>query len=213
MIIDLHVHTIKYSKCSLIDPDDAVSMAKKHGMDAICITEHNAIWSREETEQLSEIHNFLILRGIEVTTREGHILVFGLDSFDKKMKNLETLRLIAKNENAVMFAAHPFRRPIYPQRGYGDWELTIPVELAANRRIFNFVDGLEVFSNRSEPEESLISLKVGQYRNLKTIAGSDAHEFKKVGSSATVFPCNITDESNFIEALRDEYYYGIDIGY
>ena len=212
MIIDLHVHTNKYSKCSSLAPDEAILRAKERGLDGICLVEHNAIWSKEELEQLSARHKYLVLRGMEVDTGYGHILVFGLDSYSKEMRDIERLRTIVEKKGGLMIAAHPFRTPIYPQGGYGDWQLSLPVEQGVRRRVFSLVDGIEVFNSRSKPNEGLLALKISQFLQLKTVAGSDAHKVPEVGASATVFTDTIKDEEEFVMALNNDNYYGINLG-
>jgi predicted metal-dependent phosphoesterase TrpH len=212
MIIDLHVHTNKYSKCSLLPPDEAVKRAKAHGLDGICLVEHNAIWDKEEIKYLCESHKYLVLRGMEVDTGYGHILVFGLDSYSKEMQDIEWLRAIVKQRGGLMVAAHPFRTPVYPQNAYGDWQLNLPFEQGVKRRLFSLVDGIEIFNSRSKPGESLFSLKIAQFLHLKTVAGSDAHKLSEVGASATVFNDTIKDEESFLRVLSDDSCYGVNIG-
>ena len=209
MIIDLHVHTDRYSKCSSLSPDLAVRNAKSQGLDGICFMEHNAMWDRKDTEELSRGYDFLIFRGMEVATDMGHILVFGIDQYNKKMKSIKALRSVVQAVNGTMIAAHPFRRPLYPNRGYGDWELTISPDVGAKREIFNMVDGLEVFNGKSSLVESMISLKIGKDLRLKNVAGSDAHSPSEVGKSATFFDIDIHNEDDFLKALKNCYCCGV----
>ena len=62
-----------------MSPDQMMEAAKEAGLDGICITEHNKIWTAEEAAALSEKHGLLVLRGIEITTTGGDILVFGME--------------------------------------------------------------------------------------------------------------------------------------
>jgi len=213
MIIDLHVHTNKYSKCSSLAPGQAISLAKERGLDGICLVEHNAIWRPEEIRQLAEEYNYLVLRGMEVETGYGHILVFGLDSYHREMGDIAKLRTMVEQEKGIMIAAHPFRTPVYPQGGYGNWELTLPLELGLKRRLFSLVDGIEVFNSRSKAKESLLSLKISKSLALKTAAGSDAHKLSEVGTSVTVFNSIIRNEEDFLLALSRDNYYGVNLGF
>ena len=212
MIIDLHVHTDRYSQCSSLSPESAIMTAKLRGLDGICFMEHNAIWNREDTEELSYMHDFLVVRGMEVGTDMGHILVFGVEQYEKQMKSIKALNSLVKADHGTMIAAHPFRRPLYPNRGYGDWALTILPEVGAKREIFSMIDGMEVFNGRSSPSESLISLKVSKDLVLKDVAGSDAHSPQEVGKSATFFPVEIQNEDDLLNALRNGDCYGVHFG-
>ena len=77
MRIDLHVHTKALSSCSIIDPEELIGEARKLGLDGICITEHNAVWSPEDIASLNAKSDVRFFRGNEVTTNQGHIVVFG----------------------------------------------------------------------------------------------------------------------------------------
>jgi len=213
MIIDLHVHTKTYSRCSEISVEQAVSVAKERGLDGLCLMEHDAIWPQSEIEKLRQRFDYLILRGMEVETNYGHILVFGLEDFHREMKDIERLRSIVVREKAIMIAAHPFRTPVYPQNAYGVWELTLPLEQATKRRLFSLVDGLETSNYKSKPQESLLSIRVGQCLRLKTVAGSDAHKPFAIGTSVTVFNAEIRDEKDLLEVLHSDHYYGINLGH
>ena len=63
MLIDLHNHTTPRSACSVMTPDDLVDFARRAGLDALCITEHDRIWKADELRELSEKHDFPLLRG------------------------------------------------------------------------------------------------------------------------------------------------------
>ena len=91
MIIDIHTHTYPTSVDSFIDADELIEEAKRIGLDGVCITDHewdracghcitdhDGFWDHREVEDLSKRHNFLVLPGCEVTTEEGHVLVYGL---------------------------------------------------------------------------------------------------------------------------------------
>ena len=76
MLIDLHCHTKVHSPCSALTPDALVRAAQARGLDGVCITEHDALWPLAEIEILTRTMQFLVLRGMEVTTEVGHVLVF-----------------------------------------------------------------------------------------------------------------------------------------
>ena len=76
----MHVHTSRYSPCSRIDPKDLVQTASEAGLDAIVITEHGRMWSRDEVEELrrsAPTNKLVVLAGAEIYTGRGDILVFG----------------------------------------------------------------------------------------------------------------------------------------
>ena len=61
---DLHVHTT-YSKDSLITPKDLVYYAKKRGLNAVAVTDHNQL---EGAYKIAKETDFLIIPGMEVSS-------------------------------------------------------------------------------------------------------------------------------------------------
>ena len=43
MFIDLHIHEMSYSKDSYLSLEEIVSIAKQHGLGAVCITDHDCM--------------------------------------------------------------------------------------------------------------------------------------------------------------------------
>jgi len=81
MIIDLHTHTRPMSDDSYLEPAELIQRAKRNGLDAICLTEHDWFWNKDALSKLSREHDFLVLPGVEMNTEEGHMLVFGLEEY------------------------------------------------------------------------------------------------------------------------------------
>ena len=83
--------------------------AAARGLDGICLTEHNALWSDEEARALSERSGVRVLPGMELGTDVGHVLVFGLPRFTPELLAIESLLPIVAAEGAAMALAHPMR--------------------------------------------------------------------------------------------------------
>jgi predicted metal-dependent phosphoesterase TrpH len=67
---DLHVHTT-YSRDSVITPKELVFFAKKRGLTAVAVTDHNQV---EGALAIAKQTDFLIIPGIEVSSLNGHIV-------------------------------------------------------------------------------------------------------------------------------------------
>ena len=72
--VDLHVHTT-YSKDSLITPKDLVYYAKKRGLNAVAVTDHNEL---EGAYKIAKETDFLIIPGMEVSSSDGHIVALNV---------------------------------------------------------------------------------------------------------------------------------------
>src|SRR4051812_13329400 len=110
MLIDLHPHTWPRSHDSVLNPDDLIVRAKAAGLDAIAFTEHDTLWDMKSVEELRAKHNFMVLAGVEISTDEAHILVFGIDKSVFGMHRSRELANYVEAANGAMVAAHPYRR-------------------------------------------------------------------------------------------------------
>lgn len=93
---DLHIHSSR-SDGGLL-PAEILVMAKKIGLKAIAITDHNTVEGVKEAQKEARAFGIKVLPGVELdTTYKGydfHILGYGMDLENKKFK--ETLRKIGR---------------------------------------------------------------------------------------------------------------------
>ena len=81
MLIDIHTHTYPTSDDSELTPEELISEAKRIGLDGICLTDHDGFWDPGDVEKLGKDNDYLVIPGCEVTTEEGHLLVYGLSEY------------------------------------------------------------------------------------------------------------------------------------
>ena len=72
--MDLHVHTC-YSYDATTTLREVVAYAKKRGLDGVAITDHDTLRGALRLIQESE---FIIIPGVEITTRQGHVLALNI---------------------------------------------------------------------------------------------------------------------------------------
>ena len=79
MRFDLHLHTTRHSPDSLMGPFMMLRQAREVGLQGVVITEHDWLWTEEELQELRQAApDLFVFSGIEVSTREGHFLVYGV---------------------------------------------------------------------------------------------------------------------------------------
>jgi predicted metal-dependent phosphoesterase TrpH len=200
--VDLHVHTSPASPCSNAPVDALIAEARSIGLDAICLTDHNYLWTAEAVDRLRQQHGFLVLRGNEVTTDQGDVLVFGFETAVAGIVKLADLAPRVRQAGGYLIAAHPFRGFLT----FGSDELGLTTEKAAARPMFRLVDALEVLNGKVTPDENAFSAKVAAALNLPATGGSDAHEVAEIGQYATRFSVAIHNESELIESLHSGRY-------
>ena len=200
--IDLHVHTYPASACSSAPEGELIQEAKRIGLDAICFTDHNFVWDAERITALQKKHQFLILRGNEITTNQGDMLVFGLDEDIKGIITIESLREKVMAANGFIIAAHPFRGFLTFDAAH----LGMTPQKAMQNPLFKQVDALEVLNGKVTPRENQFAHQVAEGLNLPATGGSDAHAVSEVGQYATRFSRPIQNEAELVEALKNDAY-------
>ena len=186
MLIDLHTHSTAYSNCSAVRPDDLVVAAKTAGLDAICLTEHDAFWPLALVRELGEKHGLVVLRGVEVTTEVGHVLVYGIEHWRPGLGTVEALHDFVREQDGLMFLAHPSRRYGRPADGMTG----------------TLFDSLEVMNASEGHLQNSMAAALARTCRLPGIGGSDAHTAAEVGGAATRLAKPVETESELIAELR-----------
>ncbi|MBD3314194.1 MAG: phosphotransferase [Chitinivibrionales bacterium] len=190
MLIELHCHTARHSRCSRIDPVALVKRAEEKNIQGVVITEHHYVWKPEELKELrvkSEAsRHFLILSAQEVGTDFGHVLVFGVNESLRRNSSMADLR--RDHPEAALVLAHPWRGGSSPS----DERLTSTL-----------LDGVEVFSGNQDVRENCRAL--ARWHRLKFIAtaGSDAHQVSAVGTLPTYFDHPVETIEELAEEIRN----------
>jgi predicted metal-dependent phosphoesterase TrpH len=193
MKIDLHNHTTTSSQCSILDVRDLITQAQKMGLDAVCVTEHNTLYGGKVAENLGVEMGFLVIAGQEVSTADGDILAFGMQSEGLQGIAVVDLCELAKKENAVLIPAHPYRA----------WGNGIDDLIFAYAKYFVAIEGLNPHCSDDENKKAVDGAKkIG----LPITAGSDAHAIESVGQCYTEFNADIKSIDDLVEVLRGRDY-------
>ena len=198
MILDLHAHSIKsddgrakvQNYCQWI-------RAKEIPIDGFVLTEHRQFDAESDYRALAEKHGLCILKGSEVETEYGHVLVFGVtdaltQAFDFTDIHLPLARVVeaCAQHGAVPVPCHPGRKR---------------VGMSAHLEEHGVPEGVrivEIYNGGSREHEDEVAQAMASELNYLGIGGSDAHIVSHIGRCATRFPADITSESQLAEALR-----------
>ncbi|MFC2039394.1 PHP-associated domain-containing protein [Chloroflexota bacterium] len=203
MLIDLHTHTAPRSEDSCLNPDELIVQAKCAGLDAVCLTEHDWFWDAEDVRQLCQRHNFLVLPGVEITTEEAHLLVFGLERHVFGMHRASFVKRLVDEVGGAIIVAHPYRRN-FPIGAEPEDERYYPaLNRACESLLFQMADAIEVLNGRGSEKENAFSLEISTKLNLRIVAASDAHCSEDVGSCATFFERRIGNLHDLIIELKE----------
>ncbi len=184
---DLHIHT-NYSRDGESSIEDIIRRAEIIGLDAIAITDHDTIEGARAALKIST--NVIIIPGIEISTKQGHLIALGtLTEFPKGLDVLETIA-IAHEQGALLILPHPFHM------------LRHGVALHF-RRALSSVDAIEVFNSRyivgaANRKAAKFAIKLGK----PCVGGSDAHNARYVGYGKTLVNAE-PGITSILEAIRN----------
>ncbi len=183
MRFDLHIH----SSCS--DGHDNVKtilkVAAKKGLAGLAITDHDTLQGSNIARKLIKDLDLklILIPGVEVTTAEGHLLVFGVEMLPPRGKSPEDTSRIAHEQGGATIVPHPY----HPFRhAIGRIPDCDAVEVYNSKHLFGIANA------RARWE--------AQKRHLPMVAGSDSHFAATVGLGVT--DIDATDAEEVVEAIR-----------
>jgi len=192
MRIDLHCHS-SYSYDNYLDPHRIISRARELKLDGICFTEHLSYNLSRFAERIDPPEGFLILRGVEISTNRGHLLVYGVkdDSWNTWQRGFYLdIREVMKNVRAlggICVPAHPFR----------GWD-------ALGEEVFHIkgFEAVETHNGLSPDEENQRALNAANALGIPSIGGSDCHRIEALGRAFTEFRVPFRKMEEMIEEIK-----------
>lgn len=200
MILDLHTHSIKSDDGrAKVENYCQWIRARNIPIEGFVLTEHRQFDFESDYSALGEKFELCILKGAEVETEYGHVLVFGVtealtQAFDFSSINLSLARVIeaCKEHGAVAVPCHPGRQRVGMFAHIDEYGVPPGVRI------------VEVYNGGSRDEEDSIAQTMADENNYLGIGGSDSHIVSHIGRCATRFPGKISSESELVEALNAE---------
>ena len=200
MLVDLHVHTRRYSGCSSIEPEDLLERALEIGLDGIALTEHGILWPSGPLEELRRTagRRLRILVGQEVACYsregrfEGELLVFGVDRALGSNSSAAELISTVRTVGGIVIAAHPYK----PSRtGVGYYGL-------GNALSCYDVDAIELGHPDHDGRSIIEGARLSVVGNIPATGGSDAHSLSALGAYATLCLRDVACEKDLAAAVR-----------
>ncbi|MFV2090986.1 MAG: PHP-associated domain-containing protein [Pseudomonadales bacterium] len=198
MILDLHTHSIKSDDGrAKVENYCQWIRARELPIDGLVLTEHRQFDLESDYSKLASEFGLTILKGAEVETEYGHVLVFGvteplMSSFDFGNIHLPLAQVVeaCKAHGAVPVPCHPGRKRV-GMCAHLD-ELGVPVGVKI----------VETFNGGSRDDEDQVAQAMAEAQSYLGIGGSDAHIVSHVGRCATRFAAPLASEMELVDALN-----------
>ena len=202
MIIDIHTHTYPVSDDSILTPEELISEAKRIGLDGVCLTDHDGFWDPKDVEKLGKDNDFLIIPGCEVTTEEGHLLVYGLREYIFGMHKSAFVKDLVDEAGGAIVVAHPYRRVYRESAPQDSLSYEEMLRRAQRNDVFELVDAVEISNGRGSEKENSFSRTLSERLELPGTGASDAHKLDDIGTFATLFQDEVGSLADFISAIK-----------
>lgn len=173
LAVDLHVHSEgSYDACAPVEV--LLEQAAAVGLDAIVVTDHDAISQSLKAAALAPAYGLVGIPGAEVSTVHGHLLAIGVEELPTPREPLgDTVRAV-RDLGGVAVVPHPFQRSRHG------------VRKRRLRRCAPGPDAIEVYNPwLFTGYENRRAKRFARRRQYPPVAGSDAHLARMVGRAYT----------------------------
>ena len=185
--VDLHVHSF-HSPDSRTSIETIVERLGVAGLQGVALTDHNTIAGHTKLKELQQRYPKLwLIPGVEVSTREGHLLVYGVNVLPTAHRPLAETLDWARSVGAIAALAHPFR-----------WAHGVGRALAETAK----ADALETTNGHNSEIANARAELLAARRGIASIGGSDAHDADGIGRAFTEFPEGASTLDEFLDHLR-----------
>ncbi len=165
---DLHVHTI-YSSDSVITPKELIFYAKKRGLTAVAVTDHNQV---EGALKIAKEIGFPVIPGTEISSLNGHIV--GLNVQERIPRGLTADETVDRIHEAggIAIACHPFAL----------------FKGSVGKHVSGKFDAVEAINASAFPfgRATRQAHQLAERLKLPKVAGTDAHYGPVIGQAYTL---------------------------
>ena len=175
--VDLHVHTV-YSPDSLITLEALVFWAKKRGLNAVAVTDHNRV---EGALKFAGETDFLIIPGTEVNSRDGHVVALNVrEVIPRDLSAEETVERIHE-AGGIAIACHPFAM----------------FKGSLGKHASGKFDAIETINASASPFKRSVrkAEEVAERFKLPRVAGTDAHYAPAIGYAYTAVDAELNADA------------------
>jgi hypothetical protein len=174
-------------------------------LDGFVLTEHRKFDPHADYRALEDKYGLRILRGAEVETEYGHILIFGVNADILRRFDFADVRLPAQEVITEVARMGGIATPCHPGR--------VNVGLCAHYETKPPLEGViavEALNGGSKAAENERVKDLMSRYGYHGFGGSDSHLVSFIGVCATEFDDDIADEEDLVAALKRGGYRAVD---
>ena len=190
--IDLHTHSF-FSGDGVSSPEELIDSARRKGLHGFALTDHNTCegidYMLRKGLMRSDglpVDGFLVIPGVEVSTRDGHLLCIGVTL--PNMKGCPAMEVCEAIHERGGLAIPPHPYDYFRSCIRNGVLKTLPADAI---EVFNAANTFQ-YCNRKAYNYALAA-------GLPMIAGSDAHHEDSIGTAYTILE---TEELTLAAVLR-----------
>ena len=176
---DIHMHTNLGDGTA--SPARVVAEAERRGLDVIAVTDHDHLEGAKRVADLlaTSVHSLAMIAGVEVTTRQGHLLGLFIERPPRMLRSVEESIDDIKAQGGLVIVPHPLGR-LVPSLSRSKIEQLLSRGYA--------IDGLETYNpSPANSAQRQAVLAFNRAWDLAETGGSDAHFWQHIGSGYTLF--------------------------
>src|SRR2546430_9447841 len=177
---DIHMHTNLGDGWA--SPAKIVEEATRRGFPLIAITDHDHVEGAKRVKELiyQQNNSLQLITGVEVSTRQGHLLGLFVTKAPKAMRSVEESIEDIKEQGGLVIVPHPLGK-LVPSLSRTKIDTLLEKGYT--------IDGIEMY-NPSPANASMrpVVRDANQQWGLAETGGSDAHFWQHIGSADTLFP-------------------------
>jgi hypothetical protein len=186
--LDLHVHS-RHSPDSPLSIEEIVARLPTVGLNGFALTDHNSVAGHGELAEAQAKHPELVLvPGVEISTREGHLLAYGVSEAPPEGRPVAEVIDWVRDHGGVPVLSHPFRLSHGVGRAVAESVQGVAVETVNGHN--------SLLANRR-------AAAVAARRHLATTGGSDVHDLSNLGRAYTEFADGTATVAAALRSLRE----------
>jgi predicted metal-dependent phosphoesterase TrpH len=192
--LDLHVHSM-YSDDGIGNPKEIMRSLQQKKLQGFALTDHNTIDGAIKAANNLSTKEFIIIPGIEISTKDGHLIGLNVNSLVPKGLPLdETVEKIYE-AGGIPIVPHLYRK----MSGIKKEKLMT---------IKKHIDAIEVYNSCSQPKTNIKTSRVARSLKLGGTGGSDSHMPCYAGYAYTLIDSTDLTKDAIIEEIKNRNTWG-----